>query len=317
MTLETELITLLWDGLPRTWPWRRWSLMTFSLSPPRGWIWVFVEVLLWIDMKCIADLCGPLMDPLTFPVVPLLLLRFWLKCLNNWWMCSLQFGSDLCGLSELLFWTFHQAPNFQYVQYCYYLEVCFSFQWLLQPDRVVDSFLSTRCADHLHLAEIWWQFEPPVSVCRCGLAEQITFYSKPVYVSVVCVQIDDQVWFAQEHQLQTEFQSRVLTSLAKEKGMTSVATSMSADARDTRKRFWGALRARLVNTATTTSTLPITVPKMMTVTTSTMNTDATCEWGGRGGDLGEEEELWLMISKEEFGGRVAGMVAITDVDTYE
>lgn len=68
-----------------------------------------------------------------------------------------------------------------------------------------------------------------------------------------------------------------LTSLAKEKGMTSVATRISADASDTRKRFCGALRARLVNTASTTSTLPTTVPRMMMATTSTMQTDATLE----------------------------------------
>lgn len=68
-----------------------------------------------------------------------------------------------------------------------------------------------------------------------------------------------------------------LTSLAKEKGMTSVATRMSADASDTRKRFWGARRARLVKTATTTSTLPTTVPRMMMDTSSTMQTDATLE----------------------------------------
>lgn len=106
-----------------------------------------------------------------------------------------------------------------------------------------------------------------------------------------------------------------LTSLAKEKGMTSVATSMSAEARETRKRFWGALRALLVNTATTTSTLPTTVPRMMTVTTNTMNTDATCEWGGREGDLGEEEDVWF--SREEFGDKVAGIVAITGVSTSD
>lgn len=59
--------------------------------------------------------------------------------------------------------------------------------------------------------------------------------------------------------------------------MTRVATRMSADARDTRKRFCGALRARLVNTATTTKTLPTTVPRMMMVTTSTMQMDTTLE----------------------------------------
>lgn len=98
--------------------------------------------------------------------------------------------------------------------------------------------------------------------------------------------------------------------------MTSVATRMSADARETRKRFCGALRARLVNTATTTSTLPTTVPSMMTVTTSTMQTDAACECGGRGGDLGEEEDVWL-FSREEFGGKEAGMVAVTDGNTSD
>lgn len=93
--------------------------------------------------------------------------------------------------------------------------------------------------------------------------------------------------------------------------MTSVATRMSAEARDTRKRFCGALRARLVNTATTTSTFPTTVPRMMTVTTSTMNTDATCECGGRGGGRGEEEDAWLTFSREQFGGEVADIVAKT------
>ncbi|TNN64798.1 hypothetical protein EYF80_024993 [Liparis tanakae] len=34
---------------------------------------------------------------------------------------------------------------------------------------------------------------------------------------------------------------------------------MSADARETRKRFWGARRARLVSTATITNTLPTMV----------------------------------------------------------
>lgn len=53
-----------------------------------------------------------------------------------------------------------------------------------------------------------------------------------------------------------------MTSLASEKGMTSVATRMSAEASDTRKRFWGALSARLVNTAMMTSTLPNTVSSM-------------------------------------------------------
>lgn len=86
--------------------------------------------------------------------------------------------------------------------------------------------------------------------------------------------------------------------------MTSVATRMSADASDTRKRFCGALRARLVNTATTTSTLPTTVPRMMMVTTSTMQMDATLECGGSGGDLGEEE-VWL-LSREEFAGNISG-----------
>lgn len=93
--------------------------------------------------------------------------------------------------------------------------------------------------------------------------------------------------------------------------MTRVATKMSADARDTRNRFCGAFRARLVNTATTTRTLPTTVPSIMMVTTSTMQTDATCEWGGRGGDLGEEADVWL-FSKEEFGRKEARMVAIAD-----
>lgn len=59
--------------------------------------------------------------------------------------------------------------------------------------------------------------------------------------------------------------------------MTRVATRISADARDTRNRFCGALRARLVNTATTTRTLPTTVPRMMMVTTRTMQIDATLE----------------------------------------
>lgn len=90
--------------------------------------------------------------------------------------------------------------------------------------------------------------------------------------------------------------------------MTSVATRMSADASDTRKRFCGALRARLVNTATTTSTLPTTVPRMMTDTTSTMSTDATCECGGSGGGLSEEEDVWLAFSSEEFGSEVGMMV---------
>lgn len=97
--------------------------------------------------------------------------------------------------------------------------------------------------------------------------------------------------------------------------MTSVATRMSAEARDTRKRFWGALRALLVNTATTTSTFPTTVPRMMTPTTSMMNADATCECGGRGAGLGEEEEdVWLTFSREQFGGRVAGKVSVTEWD---
>ena len=90
-----------------------------------------------------------------------------------------------------------------------------------------------------------------------------------------------------------------LTSLAKEKGITEVATRISAEARDTRNRFWGARRARLVNTATTTNTFPTTVPRMMTVTSKTIAVDAHLECGGAG-YCGEEGAVWLKPSKEEF-----------------
>lgn len=150
-------------------------------------------------------------------------------------------------------------------------------------------------------------FKPPANVERCVVFSVLRFLKN------LDVQKEDLVWQSE----QSLIEESVLTSLAKENGMTSVATRMSAEARDTRKRFWGALRARLVNTATTTSTFPTTVPRMMTETTSTMNTDATCEWGGRGGDLGEEEDVWLTFSKEEFGGNVLGIVAITDVNTSD
>lgn len=150
-------------------------------------------------------------------------------------------------------------------------------------------------------------FKPPANVDRCVVFSVLRFLKN------LDVQKEDLVWQSERSLIEES----VLTSLAKENGMTSVATRMSAEARDTRKRFWGALRARLVNTATTTSTFPTTVPRMMTETTSTMNTDATCEWGGRGGDLGEEEDVWLTFSKEEFGGNVLGIVAITDVNTSD
>uniref|UniRef100_A0A8C2YGV1 Uncharacterized protein n=1 Tax=Coturnix japonica TaxID=93934 RepID=A0A8C2YGV1_COTJA len=58
--------------------------------------------------------------------------------------------------------------------------------------------------------------------------------------------------------------------------MTRVATRMSAEARDTRKRFWGALSARLVKTAMMTRTLPKTVKSLATPCPSLPAARALC-----------------------------------------
>lgn len=50
-----------------------------------------------------------------------------------------------------------------------------------------------------------------------------------------------------------------ISSFAREKGMTKVATRMSALAKETKKRFWGGFSALLVSTAITTKTLPTIV----------------------------------------------------------
>ncbi|TNN62137.1 hypothetical protein EYF80_027627 [Liparis tanakae] len=86
-----------------------------------------------------------------------------------------------------------------------------------------------------------------------------------------------------------------ISSLAKEKGITRVATKMSADAKDTKNKFCGALRARLVNTAMTTSTLPNTVSEIM-IPTSTLSGRATRRlYGAASG------RLWLVWLSNPIG----------------
>lgn len=65
--------------------------------------------------------------------------------------------------------------------------------------------------------------------------------------------------------------------------MTRVATRMSADARETRKRFCGARSALLVKTATITNTLPTIVTEIITITTSIMSAVAASGYGSERG----------------------------------
>lgn len=81
------------------------------------------------------------------------------------------------------------------------------------------------------------------------------------------------------HQVLPKYQYP-MTSLAREKGMTKVATKISAEAKETKNRFWGARSARLVNTATTTRAFPTIVNKMMTATTMMIRMAIHWECGG-------------------------------------
>lgn len=223
-------------------------------------------------------------DLLTFPVVPLAGFDWNVSTTDGW--IAIKLGTDVPSFC-VLWWFPSSSQNV--------------FKTLAYLD-------SHSCRLFIFWMHIWRRSDSSVSLHLHMCPDRTNCNLLPTFMDLVyVVPWEDMI----------QISSRALTSLAKEKGMTSVATSMSAQARDTRKRFWGALRARLVNTATTTRTLPTTVPKMMTVTTSTMHTDATCEWGSRVGDLGEEEDVWLIFSKEEFGGIVAGIVATTDVNTSD